>query len=546
MTAEIMQDRVNNGLTGTSAASVDETSFSKHSDWLPALISWLFLSVFVLCRVSIPAVNEPHYLSKAAHWWNPQWCAGDFFLESSNPHLVYYATFGALTQIFSFELTAIIGRVIGMLIVASGWQKMCHALTGSRWASLPALLVFVALQCKLDLSGEWLFGGTESKVPAYGFLFWAIGEFISNRIVRSSMFFGFAISFHPVVGIWGLIACGMACLCSLILTRSNFFGTKNAPFPLLSVKSSDLLMAIAVGVICSLPGLIPAVLALSEGDPEASRIANRLQVGYRLAHHLDPTTFPKTMYIFMVIIWALLSRDVPNTSTPDRWRLWWWRGFVCSAIFIAAVGVALGTGPRPIALMPGVDWRCALLKFYPFRLADLFVPIAVSIAVTQASRVWLQSTTIPAIRALVCSIFIGSFLIAFFAPIAASNSSRLSKKDQRDWIAACTWIEKNTDLSSMLYATDSGWAIKWYAKRPEYVNYKDMPQDAKSIVEWNNRLWTISNWRRAAMADSKVAPDELAALRQSTGIDYLITGEFGPIESEPVFQQGVYRVYKLQ
>ncbi|WP_437194041.1 DUF6798 domain-containing protein [Planctomicrobium sp. SH527] len=541
-----MQDIDKDGPTEASTPSANQAFFTAKMSWLPTVLIWIFLSGWLLCRVAIPAVNEPHYLSKAAHWWNPQWCAGDFFLESSNPHLVYYATFGALTQFFSFELTAILCRIIGMLIVAVGWQRMCTALTGNYWSGILALPVFMALQCMANLSGEWLFDGTESKVPAYGFLFWAIGEFVSNRFVRSSMFFGFAVSFHPIVGIWGIIASIMACVSSYILTRTDFFGTKDAPFPLAAISKRTLVLSITVGLICALPGLIPALLALTSDNPEASRIANRLQVGYRLAHHLDPTKFPKTVYIFLTIIWVLLSRDVPNSHQPSRWRLWWWRGFIFSAIIIAGVGVILGTGPRPIALMPGVDWRCALLKFYPFRLADLFVPIAVSIAVTQAGLVWLRSNpTIPAIRVTVYSIFVGSLLIALLHPIPATNPSRLSKQGKDDWISTCKWIEQNTDPSSTLYSLDSGWAIKWYAKRPEYVNYKDMPQDAKSIVEWNNRLWTISNWRGAAMADGKVTPSELEELRKSTGIDYLIAGEFGPIELDPVFQQGIYRVYRL-
>ena len=56
----------------------------------------VFLSFFIFSavRAPVPAVNEPHYLSKAKHYWNPNWCRGDFFLESSNTHLVFYQTFG--------------------------------------------------------------------------------------------------------------------------------------------------------------------------------------------------------------------------------------------------------------------------------------------------------------------------------------------------------------------------------------------------------------------------------------------------------------------
>ena len=62
-------------------------------------------------RAPAPAVNEPHYLAKALHWVDPGWCAGDFFLESSNPHLVFYTLVGPGTSVLPFETVAWLGRL---------------------------------------------------------------------------------------------------------------------------------------------------------------------------------------------------------------------------------------------------------------------------------------------------------------------------------------------------------------------------------------------------------------------------------------------------
>ena len=67
------------------------------------LIGWSLAGTYV------PGVNEPHYLCKARHWFNPEWCSGDFFLESSNPHYVFYLVAGPLTDWLSFETVAILG-----------------------------------------------------------------------------------------------------------------------------------------------------------------------------------------------------------------------------------------------------------------------------------------------------------------------------------------------------------------------------------------------------------------------------------------------------
>src|SRR5690554_5563521 len=101
----------------------------RRMEWLSAGAIWVELMAWSLLRVPVPAVNEPHYLGKAKHLWNPAWCAGDFFLESSNPHLTFYLTFGWLTLFFSLPVTAIIGRGIALAIVAVGWQRLTQALS---------------------------------------------------------------------------------------------------------------------------------------------------------------------------------------------------------------------------------------------------------------------------------------------------------------------------------------------------------------------------------------------------------------------------------
>ena len=60
---------------------------------LPLLrVSLLFATLigYSALRVPVPGINEPHYLTKSRHDWQPEWCAGDFFLESPNAHDVFY------------------------------------------------------------------------------------------------------------------------------------------------------------------------------------------------------------------------------------------------------------------------------------------------------------------------------------------------------------------------------------------------------------------------------------------------------------------------
>ena len=68
--------------------------------WRFLVIAAVFLSFTLdsFARYPIPGPNESHYLCKAKHYWNPEWCARDLFLSSSNAHLVFYQTFGLLTR----------------------------------------------------------------------------------------------------------------------------------------------------------------------------------------------------------------------------------------------------------------------------------------------------------------------------------------------------------------------------------------------------------------------------------------------------------------
>ena len=46
----------------------------------------------------MPDVNEPYYLGKAIHFWNPNWAAGDFFLNTKDTHIVFYVSVGWLSR----------------------------------------------------------------------------------------------------------------------------------------------------------------------------------------------------------------------------------------------------------------------------------------------------------------------------------------------------------------------------------------------------------------------------------------------------------------
>ena len=91
---------------------------SKPVFWLETVLIAVFFGL--LADGPPPGVNESHYLTKARHYWDPSFCAGDLFLESADAHLVFYWLFGWVTVFVRLETAAWIGRVIAWVLLASG------------------------------------------------------------------------------------------------------------------------------------------------------------------------------------------------------------------------------------------------------------------------------------------------------------------------------------------------------------------------------------------------------------------------------------------
>ena len=65
---------------------------------IPAEIALVFAVFFVEGAWPVPEVNEPNYLGKAIHFWDPAWAQNDFFLGTADTHWVFYFTFGWLSR----------------------------------------------------------------------------------------------------------------------------------------------------------------------------------------------------------------------------------------------------------------------------------------------------------------------------------------------------------------------------------------------------------------------------------------------------------------
>ncbi|TWT95910.1 hypothetical protein Pla108_29870 [Botrimarina colliarenosi] len=419
-----------------------------------------------------PGVNEAHYLCRLKHFADPSYCRGDLFLESPDAHFTVVWLFAWVTQWVSLETTAWIGRLASWALLAVGWTRLVsriapHSLLAPLGA---ALLVYGTRQWQF--AGEWFIGGFEAKSVAYGFVFFALAEAADSRWNRAWLLLGLASAFHALVGGWSVVALGLA---GLITGRL-------APL-------RAMLPGLVGGGLLALAGVLPALL-LNVGTPgDVVGEANQIYVFFRLPHHLAPLSkgaewlwrsgagHAKLVAFFALLTW-LRRREIPSglrLMTAFAWS--------AEAISLAGLLIELALWNHPV-------WAAAVLKYYWFRLADIATPIAVSLLLVH----WVgegiaQHRRAPAWGAValvaLCVWHLGDAVVdRLKSPFGPADQAML---DPAAWIEMCQWIEENTPPEAVFLVPQRSHTFKWRAERPEVVTYKDIPQDARSMVEWRRR-----------------------------------------------------------
>lgn len=596
-----------------------------------------FLAVFSIfyffAAWPVPDSNEPHYIGKAIHFWNPDWIPNDSFLDSKDSHWLFYVVFGWLSFFFSPPTMAWIGRLICWLLTAWSWKRLSFALIPCRWASILTALGIAYYVDAFHMAGEWLLGGVEGKSFAFAFVFFGLEAMLRGRWHRTWIFLGIASAFHVLVGGWSVLVAGFVWLMSdgaRILT-----GEKK-----LSRSVHSLPWGLGFGGLISLFGLIPALMLDHGASDEVVRQAHQVYVFKRLYHHLVPYMLPwtySTRFCLLVLFWFVCCRLPKNENRKfQRFNL-----FVLGTLLLSAIGFLAA-----FVLIDNQALAAEILRFYWFRLADVAVPMGVAIGATRrfiplmkdlyakAGReifypsfsLWLAllafpfalylyfdyllfgrwffswtraaEPAIPWLLTLLCCWFVvawlrryhantannrigeslcfwGFFLIYFSVVCYAPFDSLKKLADLRTrfaysrietghawmtyhWIDACRWISDpdNTDVDAKFWVPREAATFKWHARRSDVGLWKDVPQDAASVVKWyetmkelfdcehpehRNRSLTVHLWWKT--------DDEIAALQRKYGFEYILCTAYPELPHlktlHCVYENQYYRVYRV-
>lgn len=501
----------------------------------------VFLVFFLQGAWPVPEVNEPYYVGKAIHFWNPQWIPDDSFLNSSDTHTTFYLSLGWLALFLPPTFVAWGGRLITWALLAWSWRRLSYAVLPRRWMSVWTAALFVCLMEHGHMAGEWVIGGVEAKGFAYVLTFLGLEALALGRFQRVWPLLGAAAAFHVLVGGWAVVAAGLAWI---MIGKDRPTFTSMAP-------------SLVLGALLSLPGLIPSLMLTWGTDPDVVQFANQIYVFQRLGHHLEPAGFPPGFalrFIALSVAWAAMWYYGPRSSENNRLQ-----AFVAGTLMLSLIGVAVA-----IVFANNPARAAGLLRFYWFRLSDVAVPMGVALAgpvflvwiSTQAKRRWphnwrqamfvsgLVALAIVVVLAwlidtvtamaqyhlawqasagLAAAILLGglalvekvalpfrlvrqvliaavaamSVVLLLLAPAAHMVVSAVNRAtpvvpradriwDYWGWVDACRWIAESGEIppDARFLTPLMGQTFKWYAQRSEVVSWKDVPQDAESMAQW--------------------------------------------------------------
>ena len=162
----------------------------------------------------MPDVNETVYPAHMKHAWDPAWAPGDPYLQSADAHGVINGAIGWLSLFLPLPAFSWVGRILTWWLLAWSWRRLSFALVPRPWWSVISAGLFVCLQERCQMAGEWVIGGLESKGFAYVLVFLALEMLVRGRWNAMFGLLGAASAVHVLVGGWSAIAAGIAWLVS--------------------------------------------------------------------------------------------------------------------------------------------------------------------------------------------------------------------------------------------------------------------------------------------------------------------------------------------
>ena len=483
---------------------------SPRSFWL--CLAFLLLAIVLFHGKAVPYSNEFLYLLRL----EPNFLPNDWtFSSPANEHWFFNLIFSFPARIFSLEIVGWTGRIAVWILSIIALIKL-----GRHWEiSYPAIAVSIFLwlaSSQAVVNDEWILGGFEAKTVAYVCLLFSLLEFSKRKTIAPAVLLGLSFSFHPAVGLWAILAIGMALLFEKIPTI-------------------DFAKVVGITALFALFGLIP--LLAEQTSAAANSFADwQFVVLYRVPWHLDLFQFSKSG---VVLVFVMLLFNCFAVWKNENFALRFLLKFQIALALFFVIGGLL----RWLELYP-------LLRLMPMRLFPLFTPLFfIFTAFYRIPRLSSkQHKIIAALFVIVAIASLNPFSRAFFQ-IRETVQTWTNAPD--DFQQTSVWIAANTPLDAVVIQPPHRRDFWYFARRASVVSFAYPTYNR--LGEWRTRIGDLTGNLKISKSETageeietsyhQLSSEEIERLKNKYAATHLVSRA---VYSYPIiFATETYKVYRL-
>ena len=448
----------------------------------------VFLSLRLLLdkNMGSTGLNEVDVLPLARQYFDPSWIPGDWYLnQAAGYRLLFQTLVGWLIVNWGFLTASITGRSLCYVLVAVGLVLIGKQLRLSLPFLLLAIVLFSYFQKSYEqgvIAGEWIVGGLEAKAFAYGFVLIAIAFLLTRRYLFMALLLGVATSFQVLVGGWAfLTVAGWFCL------------HPHQRLSQIGQAIPQLLLAYITASVFAIPAVWQQLFVATPINANVP-FPSYIYVYLRLSHHLNPFTWSSEqwikpiLYLLVLLVSTILLKKLAYKGKCQE-QADYARQELGELALVSLIPFFLGL----VAAL--FDSQGKWLQYYPFRFADVMLPLATCLLFACVLEHFLFAYQ-HKLKLTICTALISLALslqvIPFYQDLLALQ--QFPSREQNvtpEWKEMSNWIRLNTAKNAVIISNpvelDN---FSWLTERSTVAKFKLFAQTKARISEqyqrWDN------------------------------------------------------------
>jgi hypothetical protein len=397
------------------------------------------------------------------------------------------------------------------------------------------------------VAGESLASGLETKVFAYGFVLLAIGLMLRGRNRPMALLLGLATSFHVLVGGYTFLTV----LAWLVLRRKT---------RLLNLRELGLILLLYLaGSAFAIQAVLDQLLL---PIPKGALLPSFIYVFLALPFHLNPLLWGSHSWVNLIayLLICACSASVIWLNRIDRLTGEFSEHYAAHIGLFEFTLISLIPFVLGVAIAP-FDSQGRFLQYYPFRLADIMLPLNACLLFACALQVSFTGKKARWVLAVCCSLLLTWIVIpeldifqSDFRELSLFPSQQQGVNPEAKDI--CDWVRSNTPKDAIFISSPVEFDnFTWLAERPIPAKSKLTAQNKAGILEWYERLRNLSGGFRGvnhlrnfnkqlSEGYNRLTTQQAEALMAKYQASYLVTGIEHRLELPVAYRNLSYVLYK--